>query len=576
MLPRAFGRLERRRSSRREAIVIAGGDRDRADRRSPRSPRTAIRVPREPLLLRRPDRVHGGAARGHPPALQRARARAAVPRPERARSAASRSRCRARRAPLTFAIWVAPSLTHRARATPARSGSRRARRLRRRRGARASGACSSTSTPVDEQLPAERGVPSGSSCPMKLGDIGEEMVATAIKLAEERGAAVEALTWSACRATSRSTPSSTTRSSASRASLEEARLLGADHGVEVDGDVVRARSIGEAIVDEADARRRPDRPRLGAALAAPVAVLHADGRLRPAPGALRGAGRRLPGGRPRGGGSRTLVNARRDRMRPRRLGGRQEARGEGWDVTAIDENEEALGRLGADWRGGFVVGHGMDVDVLERAGLEDADAVVVATNGDNTNIVVGQVAAEAVRRSTRVVVRILDPARAELYADRGLRTSARRRPRSRAARSGARGDAASEAARPDVRHRRGRRQGRLERRRARCSTLGHEVTLIEQRRDRFDAARGGVRAPAHPRRRHRARRARARGDRAAARPRPRGHGRRRGQHRDLPDRGGGVRRREGDRARQRPAQPAALRPARHLADRLRDDEHPRR
>jgi Trk K+ transport system NAD-binding subunit len=47
---------------------------------------------------------------------------------------------------------------------------------------------------------------------------------------------------------------------------------------------------------------------------------------------------------------------------------------DGWDVTAIDEKEDALARLGDDWRGGFVLGHGMDVDVLRAAGIEDADA----------------------------------------------------------------------------------------------------------------------------------------------------------------------------------------------------------
>ena len=41
---------------------------------------------------------------------------------------------------------------------------------------------------------------------------------------------------------------------------------------------------------------------------------------------------------------------------------------EGWDVTCVDEDEGALARLG-EWRGGFVVGHGMDVEVLERAGV---------------------------------------------------------------------------------------------------------------------------------------------------------------------------------------------------------------
>ena len=65
---------------------------------------------------------------------------------------------------------------------------------------------------------------------------------------------------------------------------------------------------------------------------------------------------------------------------------------EEWDVTAIDEKEEALQRLGDHWAGGFVVGHGMDTEILRKAGIEEADAVVVATDGDNTNIVIGQVA----------------------------------------------------------------------------------------------------------------------------------------------------------------------------------------
>ena len=93
---------------------------------------------------------------------------------------------------------------------------------------------------------------------------------------------------------------------------------------------------------------------------------------------------------------------------------------EGWDVTCVDENEDALARLGA-WKGGFVVGHGMDTSVLRRAGIEDADAVVVSTDGDNTNIVVGQVAQKRFGIEC-VVVRLLDPARAEFYASQGMRT----------------------------------------------------------------------------------------------------------------------------------------------------------
>jgi trk system potassium uptake protein TrkA len=94
---------------------------------------------------------------------------------------------------------------------------------------------------------------------------------------------------------------------------------------------------------------------------------------------------------------------------------------EGWDVTAVDEKEEALTRLGESWRGGFIVGHGMDTAVLREAGIDDADAVVAATDGDNTNIVIGQVAQKRFGIGC-VVVRVLDPARAEFYSQRGLRT----------------------------------------------------------------------------------------------------------------------------------------------------------
>ena len=87
----------------------------------------------------------------------------------------------------------------------------------------------------------------------------------------------------------------------------------------------------------------------------------------------------------------------------------------------MDEKEEALGRLGDNWAGGFVLGHGMDIDVLREAGIEDADAVVVSTDGDNTNIVIGQVAQQRFDNQC-VVVRVLDPARAEFYRQRGLRT----------------------------------------------------------------------------------------------------------------------------------------------------------
>jgi trk system potassium uptake protein TrkA len=94
--------------------------------------------------------------------------------------------------------------------------------------------------------------------------------------------------------------------------------------------------------------------------------------------------------------------------------------GSGWDVTVMDENEDALGRLGDQWTGGFLVGHGMDLQQLRAAGIEEADAVVVTTDGDNTNLVIAQVAQKQFEVPT-VIVRVLDPARAQFYAARGLR-----------------------------------------------------------------------------------------------------------------------------------------------------------
>jgi trk system potassium uptake protein TrkA len=97
----------------------------------------------------------------------------------------------------------------------------------------------------------------------------------------------------------------------------------------------------------------------------------------------------------------------------------RELKSVGWDVTVIDEREEALGRLGENWTGEFLVGHGMDLQLLRDAGIEEADAVVVTTDGDNSNIVIGQMAQKHFGVGT-VVVRIFDPARAAFYTGQGL------------------------------------------------------------------------------------------------------------------------------------------------------------
>jgi len=90
--------------------------------------------------------------------------------------------------------------------------------------------------------------------PMKLGAIGEEMIATAVKLARDRGAHVEALYVIRVPLDQALEAELDEQEEAAAASLAEARLLGADNGVDVQVETVRARSIGDAIVGEAKRR----------------------------------------------------------------------------------------------------------------------------------------------------------------------------------------------------------------------------------------------------------------------------------------------------------------------------------
>ena len=157
---------------------------------------------------------------------------------------------------------------------------------------------------------------------------------------------------------------------------------------------------------------------------------------------------------------------------------------DGWDVTVIDENEDALARLGTGWHGGFVVGHGMDTTVLESAGAAEADAAVVATDGDNTNIVIGQVLQKRYEIDT-VVVRVLDPAQGAVLR------------RSRHAHRLPDADCDLRAARHRAHDRPSTERGILmyvivagggkvgSNVTRSLLEMGHEVTLIEQRPDRF-------------------------------------------------------------------------------------------
>jgi trk system potassium uptake protein TrkA len=74
-----------------------------------------------------------------------------------------------------------------------------------------------------------------------------------------------------------------------------------------------------------------------------------------------------------------------------------------------------------DAGGSFTVGTALEMEALEEAGIERADAFVASTDGDNTNLVIAQIAQKRFNIKT-VVVRVLDPARATWYEEQGLRT----------------------------------------------------------------------------------------------------------------------------------------------------------
>jgi trk system potassium uptake protein TrkA len=98
-----------------------------------------------------------------------------------------------------------------------------------------------------------------------------------------------------------------------------------------------------------------------------------------------------------------------------------EARGH--SVAIVDQDADAFRRLGADYAGSTVTGIGFDRDVLREAGIERADAFAAVSSGDNSNIISARLARETFGVS-RVVARIYDPKRAEVYERLGIPTVA--------------------------------------------------------------------------------------------------------------------------------------------------------
>jgi trk/ktr system potassium uptake protein len=93
------------------------------------------------------------------------------------------------------------------------------------------------------------------------------------------------------------------------------------------------------------------------------------------------------------------------------------------DVSVIDSHPDAFRRLGPSFNGTKVTGIGFDQDVLERAGIEKADAFAAVSSGDNSNIIAARVARETFGIQ-QVVARIYDPGRAEVYQRLGITTVA--------------------------------------------------------------------------------------------------------------------------------------------------------
>lgn len=101
---------------------------------------------------------------------------------------------------------------------------------------------------------------------------------------------------------------------------------------------------------------------------------------------------------------------------------------QGHEVSVLDEDplsheqlDKDLSETWEDAGGRFTVGTALEVDALIEAGVEQADVFIASTNGDNTNLLIAQIAQKRFE-VPRVVVRVLDPARAAWYAEQGLHT----------------------------------------------------------------------------------------------------------------------------------------------------------
>jgi len=92
---------------------------------------------------------------------------------------------------------------------------------------------------------------------------------------------------------------------------------------------------------------------------------------------------------------------------------------DGHEVTILDVDAYSFRRLPPDFKGTALLGNGIDEAVLRRAGIEEADVFVALTQGDNRNVMAAQIA-KHIFNVPRVICRIYDPLRQELYDTLGI------------------------------------------------------------------------------------------------------------------------------------------------------------
>jgi trk system potassium uptake protein TrkA len=92
---------------------------------------------------------------------------------------------------------------------------------------------------------------------------------------------------------------------------------------------------------------------------------------------------------------------------------------DGHSVTIVDTDAYSFRRLPHTFSGTALVGNGLNEEVLKKAGIEEADAFVALTQGDNRNVMASQIA-KHIFNVPRVICRIYDPLRQELYSTLGV------------------------------------------------------------------------------------------------------------------------------------------------------------